>query len=84
LTIDADGSLRYNGQPLALEALQPLLESLAAEADAPTLYVSLAREGSADRGPVVWDLLQRVQRAEVKNVVFVGPPTPPEPSSENP
>lgn len=75
LVIGAEGELTYDGQPLAAADLDGALQNLAADAESPTLYVSLAEAGTADRGPVVWDLLQRVDRAGVRDVVFVGPPT---------
>ena len=74
LSIDGEGALRFGGQVLDPAGLDDLLAELAADPQAPTLYVSLAGEGSADRGPVVWDLLQRVEQAGLDNLTFVGPP----------
>jgi len=74
LTIDTDGRYNFAGDALEDEALDTLLRDLAADPAAPTLYVSLARDGSADRGPIVWDLLQRVEQAGLENFAIVGPP----------
>lgn len=85
LTIDADGGFHFAGDPLDGPALNTLLRDLAADPAAPTLYVSLAQDGAADRGPIVWDLLQRVQQAGLENFAIVGPPeAPPTPGSNTP
>ncbi len=74
LTIDADGGFNFAGDPLDAAALDTLLRDFAADPTGPTLYVSLAQDGSADRGPIVWDLLQRVEQAGLENFAIVGPP----------
>lgn len=74
LTIDADGGFNFAGDVLDEPALDTLLRDLAADPAAPTLYVSLAQDSAADRGPIVWDLLQRVQKAGLENFAIVGPP----------
>ncbi|MBB6430627.1 ExbD/TolR family protein [Algisphaera agarilytica] len=74
LTIDADGGFNFAGQPMDDSALDTLLRDLAADPAAPTLYVSLAQDSTADRGPIVWDLLQRVEQAGLENFAIVGPP----------
>lgn len=76
LTIDAEGGFNFAGDALDDSALDTLLRDLAADPVAPTLYVSLAQDGSADRGPIVWDLLQRVEAAGLENFAIVGPPPP--------
>ena len=77
LSIDDQGGVTYAGQPLDDSGLASLLAELAEDPSAPTLYVSLMREGAADRGPVVWDLLQRLEAAGLEDVVLVGPPGEP-------
>ena len=74
LSIDPGGAVSYEGQTLSPAELDDLLAEFASDPSAPTLYVSLASEGESDRGPVVWDLLQRVEQAGLENVTFVGPP----------
>ncbi|MEM7627011.1 MAG: biopolymer transporter ExbD [Planctomycetota bacterium] len=76
LTIDQDGGYAFAGEPLDDAALDSLLRDFAADPAAPTLYVSLAQDGQTDRGPVVWDLLQRVEALGLDNFVIVGPPAP--------
>ncbi|MEM6855397.1 MAG: biopolymer transporter ExbD [Planctomycetota bacterium] len=74
LTIDGDGGFNFAGETLDEVGLDTLLRDLVADPQAPTLYVSLAQEGDADRGPIVWDLLQRVEEAGLENFAIVGPP----------
>ena len=76
LTIDADGAFAFAGEPLDPDGLDTMLRDFASDPAAPTLYVSLARDGATDRGPIVWDLLQRVEDVGLENLVFVGPPDP--------
>lgn len=74
LSIGGDGGYRLGERSLDDAELGALLEALAADPAGPPLYVSLIREGDADRGPVVWEFLQRVEAAGLDNVVLVGPP----------
>ncbi len=74
LTIDAAGGLSYDGRAVPIGELDALLAEVAGEAASATLYVSLAAEGTADRGPIVWELMQRLERAGLENLVFVGSP----------
>ncbi|MEM6458518.1 MAG: biopolymer transporter ExbD [Planctomycetota bacterium] len=74
LTIDGAGELIYDGRPIGGAALDTLLRDLAADPASPTLFVSQAAEGTADRGPVLFELIQRIERAGLRNVSLVGPP----------
>ena len=74
LTIDADGGFNFASQPMDDSALDTLLRDFAADPAAPPLYVSLAQASPADRGPIVWDLRQRVEQAGLENFALVGPP----------
>jgi biopolymer transport protein ExbD len=74
LTIDAQGQYAFAGRDLADAELDQLLTDFATDPGGPTLYVSLAAEGRTDRGPIVWQLLQRVEAAGLENLTFVGPP----------
>ena len=81
LTLGTDGGLRYNGEPLAADAVAGVARRLAADPAEPTLYVALeveAREGdggmATDRGPGIWSLLQVFQREGLGRVALVGPP----------
>ncbi|MEM1108033.1 MAG: biopolymer transporter ExbD [Planctomycetota bacterium] len=74
LTIDAEGGFVFAGEGLDDAGLDTLLRDLAADPAGPTLYVSLALDGNADRGPIVWGLLQRVEEAGLENFAIVGPP----------
>ncbi|MEO1235171.1 MAG: biopolymer transporter ExbD [Planctomycetota bacterium] len=74
LTIDAEGGFAYDGEPIDAGGLDALLRDLAADPAGEPLYVTLAAEGTGDRGPVVWDLLQRAERFGMDRLVIVGPP----------
>ncbi len=78
LTLTTDGTLRYNGEPLAEGGVDAVARDLAEDPAEPTLYVALAVEeggaGAADRGPRIWSLLQAFDRAGLRRVALVGPP----------
>ena len=80
LTLGTGGGLRYNGEPLAPDAVAGVARRLAADPAEPTLYVALEVEarrgeaGAADRGPGIWALLQAFQREGLRRVALVGPP----------
>lgn len=74
LSIRADGGFAYNGNNVEPAALDPLLAELADDPQAPTLYVALEAEGTGDRGPVVWSLLQRLENSGLQHVSIIGTP----------
>lgn len=74
LSIDADGGLHLNREPIPRDALADRLEAFAADPAEPTLYLTLEADGRTDRGPVLFDLLQRVQAAGIRNAAVVGQP----------
>ena len=82
LRIEADGAMTYNGDAVTADALTAVLDALAEDPSAPTLFVALAEDavgaagGSAavDRAPVLWSLLQQVESAGLTRVSIVGPP----------
>ncbi|MEM1097833.1 MAG: biopolymer transporter ExbD [Planctomycetota bacterium] len=77
LRIETDGRLSYNDEPLASDALNPLLESLADDQATPRLFVALTETDATapiDRGPVMWDVLQAIEAAGLTNVAIVGRP----------
>lgn len=81
LLIDGQGGLVYGGERLEGAEVDRLLEELAADPARPQVYVSLAADGTADRGPVVWSLIQRAQALGLENLTMVGPP--PEEASQS-
>ena len=82
LTLTTDGTLRYNGEPLAEGGVDAVARDLAEDPAEPTLYVALAvaedpaeaGAAAADRGPRIWSLLQAFDRAGLRRVALVGPP----------
>ncbi len=74
LSIDGDGALYLNREPIPAEQLNDKLTAFAADPAEPTLYITLEADGRTDRGPLLFDLLQRVQAAGIRNAAVVGQP----------
>jgi biopolymer transport protein ExbD len=87
LTLGAGGELRFDGEPVDPAGLDAKLTALAAanagageagdgsaEMAPGTLYVAMEARGSVDRGPVLVDVLQRVQAAGITDFAIVGAP----------
>lgn len=81
LSLDGDGAIHLNREPIAPGALDERLRQFAANPAEPTLYITLEADGRMDRGPQLLDLLQRVQAAGITRTAIVGTPDhrPPEP-----
>lgn len=81
LTITEAGDYFLNRDPVAEGRLDERLRTLASELDNRTLFVALEGGGGAgavtrvDRGPTLIRLWQRLQRAGIRDVAFVGPPS---------
>ena len=70
LVVDARGGFELDEQPIAREALHERLRKLGGEKGA-ILHVGLAAEGAGlDRGPAVFDLIQRITAAGIHEVTF--------------
>ncbi|MEM7681726.1 MAG: biopolymer transporter ExbD [Planctomycetota bacterium] len=63
LTIDAQGGLQLDGAGVEAAGLEDRLGALQAEPADRILYVALADEAESDRGPVLFDVLQRAAGA---------------------
>ena len=74
LSIDGDGALYLNREPIPASELDDKLAAFAADPAEPTLYLTLEADGRTDRGPLLFDLLQRVQAAGIRNAAVVGQP----------
>ena len=74
ITINRDGQLFFNRQQVVDEELDRLLADLAADANAPRLYLTVEAEGRVDRGPLFVNLLERVRAAGIENFAIVGQP----------
>ena len=80
VTIDSQGQLFYNRQPINPDDLQRRLEDLARQPDRPTLYVAMQNDGTTDRGPVLIRLIQQVRATGLQDFVIVGQLSEPTPS----
>jgi len=89
VTIDREGQLYFNREPISEAKLNARLEAIASEPDPPRLLLAMARPREpatqpveaapadrplVDRGPMLIDLFERVRAAGVRNVAFVGEP----------
>jgi len=93
VTIDRQGQLYFNREPVSEAALDQKLASIAASPDPPRLLLAMetprgdgaeadaepapATRPLVDRGPMLIDLFERVREAGVRNVAFVGQPKRP-------
>lgn len=73
ITVDRAGKLFYNREPVTVEQLDAKLARLAADPKRPRLWIAMEAAGEADRGPVLFALVGRVQRAGIYDIGFVGP-----------
>jgi biopolymer transport protein ExbD len=73
ITIDRDGLYFLNRQQVAPDQLDQSLLKLAGDKSA-TLYLAVESQGNVDRGPILVNLIERVQRAGIKRFVIVGQP----------
>ncbi len=73
LTIDADGRIFLDRDPVAMDALAARLEAFAAQADRPPLFVALEEDGRTDRGPLLVKLIELLRNAGITDVSVVGP-----------
>ncbi|MEM9295019.1 MAG: biopolymer transporter ExbD [Planctomycetota bacterium] len=63
LTIDRDGALQLDGAAVEVAALGDRLRGLPDEPESRVLFVALSDQAESDRGPVLFDVLQRVSAA---------------------
>lgn len=69
LEVDGQGGVLIDGAAVADDELDGRLREIAARADKPPMVLALqAAEASIDRGQIVLDLQQRIQRAGIKSL----------------
>lgn len=76
ITIDHEGQLHLNREPISGRDLSLRLVSLSDLPDPPSLYVAMEAQGSTDRGPILLDVIERVRAAGIEDFVIVGQPKP--------
>lgn len=74
LTIDRAGALYLDRVAVTLDQLPDRLRTLARTDDPGTLYLALEERGTADRGPLLIELIQMAQSAGLRDVAIVGRP----------
>lgn len=74
ITIDAQGKLFFNRDPMTMEQLDTVLEKLAREPDAAKLYLAMQAKGETDRGPVLLKVIEKVRAAGITEFTIVGSP----------
>lgn len=74
VTIDREGKLYYNRQPVDEATLDQKLAELAREPSKPRLYLAMEEQSTTDRGPLLLQLVGKAQRAGVTDFALVGPP----------
>ncbi len=76
ITLDRNGDLFYNRQPITDADLDTKLQELAGLGDGISLYLAMEAQGTTDRGPALIRLIDRVRAAGIENFVIVGQPQP--------
>lgn len=74
ITVDRQGELFWNRQPISGTALDDRLRELGADPARPPVYLAMEAGGEKDRGPTLLRLIERVRAAGVSNFVLVGQP----------
>ena len=72
--MDKAGKLFFNREAVSDSQLDAKLGELAKDPSYPTLYLIVEAAGETDRAPLLISLFERVKKAGVKNVAFVGQP----------
>ena len=72
--IDRSGNISLGREPVTPEQLDARLTSIGKLAKQPTLYLVVDAEGDTDRAPLLINLFERVKKAGINNVTFVGQP----------
>lgn len=77
LTIDAEGRLYANFEPVTRDQLRLILERLAEQEAPPRVYVGTEEGlGEVDRLPVMLELVELLRATGIENFSFVGRPAP--------
>ncbi len=84
ITIDRQGSLFFNREPVDMSALNTRLRELSQRPDQPTVYLAMEAQGTTDRGPMLLQLIDQVRSAGINRFVIVGQKPAGAESSANP
>jgi len=73
LTINSQGQLFYDREPITHDALDAKLAELASDPNAPMLFLAVEDESQTDRAPLLIELVGKVKEAGLQRFGFVGP-----------
>lgn len=74
ITIDQQGRLFFDREPVTMQQIQKQLGELSRDPDRPTLYLAMEAQSASDRGPVLINLIELVRAAGIDDFVIVGQP----------
>jgi biopolymer transport protein ExbD len=75
ITVDANGRIYLNREVIAEDAIAEQVERILDRDRDASVYLALeAGEGSIDRGPIMYRILERLRKAGVRDLAFVGAP----------
>jgi biopolymer transport protein ExbD len=74
ISIDADGMVYLDREPITLEQILPRLEEAVAADAATVIYIAADERGTTDRLPVFFDLYDRLANAGLDIRLFSAPP----------
>ena len=74
ITLDADGDIFLNREPVTRDELEATLRDLALQPNPPQVFVAISEEGNVDRGPAFVQLVDLVRQAGFEQVNIVGQP----------
>lgn len=74
ITVAKDGKIYFNRDAVSYEGLDQRLTALAKDAHHPPVYLAMEAAGVTDRGPVLFNVIERLRLAGINNFVIVGQP----------
>lgn len=72
ITIDRQGALFFNRERMTLQQLEQRLGPLASQTAKPRLYLAMEDKGAIDRGPLLVNLISRLNAMGITDLVIVG------------
>lgn len=77
ITLDGEGRLYLNREPIDRAELRRRLAAAAEQSDAPRVYLAADSEaGRVDRLPIVWELIDLLRSVGIEDFTLVGAPQP--------
>ena len=76
ITIDRDGRLFLDRQPISETTLEQRLAEIAKDPEQPALFLAVEQQGDVDRAPAFINLVDKIHAAGVAKFFIVGQPKP--------